>query len=100
MATASMQKPRRFLAKKLSTIQVSVVLYLVSVYLHSQGITGTGQCSCFSPWVGSACQYSRNATCNAHGNPSASGACTCDTGFAAPNWYIRTASWLCVDVGS
>ncbi|HTO70364.1 MAG TPA: hypothetical protein VMR31_10930 [Myxococcota bacterium] len=48
-----------------------------------QGIHGSGQCTCVDiHHAGDACQYSRDATCSSHGDPTGAGGCTCDSGFA------------------
>src|SRR5262245_59009286 len=51
----------------------------------SDGISGSGVCSCVPGFAGPACQYSNAVTCNGHGVATASGACLCDNGYAGAN---------------
>lgn len=60
----------------------------------SQGLTGTGVCSCNPGFIGSACQYSR-ATCNNHGNPDGVGGCFCDAGWSGPLCQTQVTPPVC-----
>jgi len=42
------------------------------------GVTADGTCICTKGYTGNICQYSRNDTCNNHGEPNNTGSCTCD----------------------
>jgi hypothetical protein len=51
----------------------------------SQGINGSGACSCVTGFAGPICQYSDASTCNGHGSASDTGSCTCQTGYSGPS---------------
>lgn len=68
----------------------------------SDGIYGTGACTCAQGFTGSACQYSAATTCNGHGTPNFDGSCTCNAGFTgatcnacAPNNYAYPSCTYC-----
>src|SRR4029079_15742778 len=48
----------------------------------SDGINGSGSCSCFVGSNGPMCQYSNQVTCNGHGIANYDGSCSCNVGFA------------------
>lgn len=48
----------------------------------SEGMAGTGICTCASGHAGSACQYSDAGTCNGHGVAQSDGSCVCAPGIA------------------
>lgn len=51
----------------------------------SDGISGSGTCSCQPGFTGPACQYSNVTTCSGRGIALFDGSCVCSTGFAGPN---------------
>lgn len=67
------------------------------------GISITGSCTCAKTYVGNACQYSRETTCNGHGDPNPdSGVCKCDPTYlnAAQNvWFVESGMNPVIRVG-
>ncbi len=51
----------------------------------SQGLGGTGACSCSAGFIGPACQYSNALTCSGHGSVTSYGSCVCQTGYSGPS---------------
>jgi hypothetical protein len=72
----------------------------------SEGVGGTGACTCNPGWIGGGCQFSDATTCNGHGTADGVGGCACQPGYAgascnqcATNYVgYPTCATICGDV--